>query len=524
MSERRSLTAALGRGLSLKAHPLATTFRPERSTTYGWLPQEPFAGAWQRNMECLPPHELTQFSAVFACTSRIANDVSKLEPRLMELKDGIWEPAPSTNPYWRPLVRPNSLQNRIQFFQWWMVCKLLRGNAYALKLRDGRGMVDRLIGLDPRRVTPMVTQQGDVYYQLQTDDLNRITMAVTVPASEIIHDRGVTLWHPLCGVSPVMACALSVTQGIQIQRNSSNFFENMSRPSGVLSGPGVIDDATAARLKKDWEDNFRSGRIGRLAVLGDDLKYQPMTVPAEDAQLIDQLKWTVEDTARAFAMPLYKIGAGPMPTSNNVAALNQQYHSDCLQAPIEALELALTEGLGLPPGMAVEFNLEGLLRMDQPTQYEMLTKAVGGSLMTPNEARGKANLPKAAGGDSIYQQQQYYSLAALAKRDASADPFGKQAASPAPAPAPEPAAAAPAPAPAPAPDPAPRAAPIDDATVTSIIERAIKAAVEAQRADLEAALARSMPAGASPAEPDDEVDQEEFLEALLELIDGTPAA
>jgi phage portal protein BeeE len=213
-------------------------------------------------------------------------------------------------------------------------------------------------------------------------------------------------------------------------------------------------------------------------------------------------------------MPLYKIGAGPMPTSNNVAALNQQYHSDCLQAPIEALELALGEGLGLPPNMAVEFNLEGLLRMDQPTQFEMLTKAVGGSLMTPNEARGKANLPKAAGGDAIYQQQQYYSLAALAKRDASDDPFGKKAAAPAPAPEP---ASDPAPA-----APAPKAAAVDDPTVADLIGRAVKSAMDAQRAELDAAIARTASAPA-PDDPDDDVDQEEFLEALLELIDGTPA-
>ncbi|MEG7700666.1 phage portal protein, partial [Listeria monocytogenes] len=87
----------------------------------------------------------------------------------------------------------------------------------------------------------------------------------------------------------------SATQGSRIQKNSANFFENMSRPSGMLTGPGVIDDATAERLKREWEKNYSGQNIGRLAVLGDGLTYAPMTIAPEAAQLIEQLKWTVED-------------------------------------------------------------------------------------------------------------------------------------------------------------------------------------------------------------------------------------
>jgi len=43
--------------------------------------------------------------------------------------------------------------------------------------------------------------------------------------------------------------------------------------------------------------------------------------------------------------------------------------------------------------------------------------------MAPNEGRAKLDLKPKTGGDSPYLQQQNYSLAALAKRDAQADPF-----------------------------------------------------------------------------------------------------
>ena len=78
---------------------------------------------------------------------------------------------------------------------------------------------------------------------------------------------------------------------------------------------------------------------------------------------------------------------------------------------------------------------------------------VGGGWMSPNEARAGENMKPVDGGDSPYLQQQNYSLAALAKRDAKVDPFAG-APNPVPdTPAPGmPSTETPAPAPAPAPE------------------------------------------------------------------------
>jgi HK97 family phage portal protein len=421
---------------------MVTTFEPVRSTVIGWV-NEPFAGAWQRNISLNPIGTLTANSAVYACTTRISNDIAKLAMKLVEIgDDGIWRPVQKNHPRWAVLRKPNGFQNHIQFLAYWMTCKLLYGNAYALKERDARGIVTKLYIINPKLVTPLITHEGDVYYSLAGDDLSRIPTGMVVPASEIIHDRINCLWHPLVGVPPIIACALSATQAQKIQNNSAKFFENMSRPSGMITAPGTIDPVTAVRLKEEFQDKFGGGNIGKVLVAGDGLKYEAMTMPAEQAQLIEQLKWTVEDTARAFGMPLYKIGAGDMPTNNNVEALNQQYYDDCLQVHIENFEACMDEGLDLELGvMGVELDLDGLLRMDKASQIKMLVEGLKG-LYKPNEARARINLPKVEGGDAIYIQEQNYSLSALAKRDARVDPFAKGGAAPPalpPAPAPDPA-------------------------------------------------------------------------------------
>lgn len=395
---------------------------------------ESFSGAWQQNVTLIATPNLLAFSAVFACVTGIAADVAKMRIKLSRNEDGIWVEITKNQP-WLPLLRkPNHYQTRIKFVEQWIVSKLLWGNAYILKQRDERGIVNALYVLNPMLVTPLVANDGSVFYQLRKDLLSQVTTDnfdtndPIVPASEIIHDTMVALWHPLIGVSPIWACGISATMGNKIQSNSTQFFANMSRPGGILTAPGHISDDTAARLKTAFEANYGGTNVGRMAVLGDGLKFETTIIPAETSQLIEQLKWTVEDVGRAFHYPIWKLG-GPMPAySSGPQAATMVYYTDCLQPIIESFEEHLDNGLELPLGMGTELDLDELMRMDTVALFESNAKAVGGGWMAPNEARFRANLRDVEGGGSPMIQEQNFSLSALAKRDAQEDPFAPKAA------------------------------------------------------------------------------------------------
>ena len=390
----------------------------------GWRILESFAGAWQADVS-VSHDQVMAFHAVYSCITLIANDIGKLRAKLVEKQDGIWTETES--PSFSPVLRkPNRYQNAIQFRESWVSSKLSRGNTYALKERDSRGIVVALYILDPSRVTPLVTPQGDVYYRLQSDNMSGLESEITVPASEIIHDRMNCLFHPLVGLSPIYACGLAATQGLAMQANSAKLFQNMSRPSGIITAPGRISQESATTLKEQWESNYSGANFGKIAVLGDNLKFEKISMTSEEAQLIDQLKWTSEVVCSTFHVPAFKIGLGAMPTYQNAEVLNQIYYSDCLQSLIEQYEACMDEGLGLGRingrDIGVELDLDGLLRMDTQTQIKTLTEAVKGSILTIDEARAKMDRKKVPGGSSIWMQQQNYSLEALAERDANS-PF-----------------------------------------------------------------------------------------------------
>jgi HK97 family phage portal protein len=420
-------------GLEIGRSQKALNSVDTRGGWLSWLIREPYQGAWQRNEE-LTADQSMAFHAVFACHTLICSDVAKLRVKLVELSNGVWQET--KNPAYSPVLRkPNEYQNRIQFYENWVNSKLARGNAYILKRRDGRGVVVALYVLNPDRVTPLVSDDGQVFYQLAKDNLSGLEAnSVTVPAREIIHDRFNCLFHPLVGISPLYASALAATHGTNIQRAGTRLAANGVRPSGIILYPNRIPPEEASRIKDTWETKYAGAEgASKIAVLGDGAKFEPLTMTSEDAQLIEQLKYTAEVVCSTYHVPPYKIGIGQQPTYNNVQALNVEYYSQCLQVLIESIEVCLDEGLGTGETLGTEFDTDNLLRMDSVTQMDVLEK--GRNYFSPDEGRARLSLPPTPGGKVVYRQQQDFSLAALAKRDAKEDPFGKEAPAAPPPPA-----------------------------------------------------------------------------------------
>lgn len=382
----------------------------------GWFPWrvlEPFTGAWQRNIE-YKRKDVLCYHAVFACITLIASDISKLGIRLVRDENGIWVQVPFDK--YKVLEKPNSYQNRIQFFESWLLSKLIRGNAYIYKEMSG-GRVVAMHVLHPDLVLPLVTDDGDVFYQLGQDNIAGISeLGITVPASAIIHDRFNCMFHPLVGLSPLFASGLPAYMGMKILENSSKLFQNGSRPSGILTVPEAISKERAAELSEMWEAKYGGENYGKTAILGGDLKYQPLTMKADEAQLVEQLRLTAEQVCSTLHVPPYKIGVGTAPSYNNVQALNLEYYNSALHRLIEDVELCLDEGLEIEDGKGTEFCLDDLLRMDTKAQVETLGAGVDKAIFAPNEARKRMNLKRVDGGDMPLLQQQMWPINILADR------------------------------------------------------------------------------------------------------------
>jgi len=414
----------MGLAASIRAN-LRAVFAPGAAGTPArgaWAPivREPYTGAWQANAEAVAPDVALLNPTVFRCVSLISTDIGKLPLNLVAVDaNGIWHPAQS-NAFSPVLRRPNAYQTIGQFKESWMLSRLLHGNTYVLKDRDDRGVVVGLHVLDPGRVKVLVAPDGAVYYELQTNDLAGLasmTSPAVVPARELIHDRWNCAYHPLVGLSPLYACGGAAAQGIAMQGASTSFFSGGGQPSGMLIPATDIDQKTIDRLSATWHNLGP----GRTAILGSAMKYEPVSTTAADAQWAEQAAWTATTIAGAFGVPISMVDSSQQPPYANSEASALQYHSQCLQTHLTAIETSLDAGLELPFPYGTEFDLDDLIWMDTATKTKAAHEAIAAGALSPNEARRKYfGLGPVPGGDSPFLQSQYYSLEALAMRDLAA--------------------------------------------------------------------------------------------------------
>lgn len=375
--------------------------------SHGYV-HEPYAGAWQHNRECFGPHGV--FSAVYACIATIASDIAKLPPKIRrENPDGSSE-AFEHHPAARVLWTPNGYQTRVDFWGQFMASALFTGNAYALLVRDSRNVVSQMHLLDPRQVRPLIAPDGSIWYETRQERVIEALAAKYIPARDMLHHRLLCLAHPLLGVTPLFAGGYSAQTGQQIQQNSLAFFSNMSRASGVLTTPDKISEAQLLRIKTEWEQNFKAGALGRAAVLSGGLKWEPLSITAADAQLIEQLRWSVEDVARCFRVPMYMISDAAKISYKNSEQLARNYYTQTLQYHLESIEARIAAAFDLTGPVYCEFDLDALLRMELDIRMTAYKEAITAGILTINEARRREQLPPKEGGDEPLVQMQYIPL------------------------------------------------------------------------------------------------------------------
>lgn len=412
--------------------------------SHGYV-HEPYSGAWQQNVWCRGPGDPANFSAVFACVQIISTDVAKLTPIVYRrLEDGTAEPHPN-HPAQLVLNNPNEDQTHVDFFQQLMASILLAGPAYVYLERDARGVVSSMHLLNPYRTTPVLGADGSRFYDVAygaastiaydewDEDYWRAGGRAVIPARDVMFHRELSsVTHPLMAISPLTAALTSAMTGNLIQGHQQTFFENMSRSSGVLTAPHKISKETADRLRVEWEQNFKAGSLGRVAVLGEGLAWQPLALNAVDAQLMDSLKWTVGDVARCYRVPDYMLGLGTGANTARSGELMINYYNQALSSRLIALEARLERSLELAPDIFIEFDMSELMRPSFGERMAAYKNAQNAGVYSINELRKMEELAPVEGGDEPLVQVQYVPLSVLAQKQTTGNSPRAQAPQPPP--------------------------------------------------------------------------------------------
>jgi HK97 family phage portal protein len=388
---------------------------------------------WQRNLR-IPTGEARYVPMVFACVMANARAGATCWPRHMrETSPGSKSfESVATSPTFRVFRDANPYETWAVFLLNMLASLGFDGQAYALVVRDQRGAITQMHRMPRGSMAPMISpEDGSVYYTVGANPfLPQLTdTQYIVPARDVWHLRQHCPRHPLLGESPCTAAALAMGINVALSRSQAVFFARMSRPSGVLVSDQQLTKDQILRLRENWNSQSALLAQGGVPILGNGVKWQAMSIDSEDAQVNEALRFSGEDIARVYGVPLPVVGELTHATLTNVEQLVSLWLSTGLTSLLELVERDLNRLFAFD-GVTeyVELDTRALLRTDFAGRIEALCKGIQGGLFKPNEARALESLPPVPAGDDVYAQAQMQPLGtplpAAAPPPAPANPSG----------------------------------------------------------------------------------------------------
>jgi HK97 family phage portal protein len=265
------------------------------------------------------------------------------------------------------------------------------GNAYAQIIRNGYGDVAALYPLLPNRMLVGRAENGQLVYAYTTyGDEGISTTAQThyLREDQVLHIPGLG-FDGIMGYSPIAMCRDAVGMGMAAEEFGNKFLNNGARPSGVLSHPGTLKNPD--KLREAWMAAYGgTGNAGKVAVLEEGVKYEPISINPSEAQFLETRKFQLNEICRIYRVPPHMIQDLEHATFSNIEHQSLEFVKFTLNPWVARWEQALYKDLLLPAqkeNMVIKMNVDGLLRGDYQSRMNGYAIARQNGWMSTNDIR-----------------------------------------------------------------------------------------------------------------------------------------
>lgn len=374
--------------------------------TYGMIP--PLGSVQSASGVLVSQATAMSVAAVYRAVYVRATDVARCTPSVVKLLDDGTRHKLGTDEHAlaQLMIRPNRVQTYFEWIRDTWAAYLLRGNAYSVILRDGRGNPRELIWVNPDAVMLLEAADGQWFYNINRIGLFQLAVLagepISVPAEDVLHFRGMS-FNMLIGASTIGLARDAIGLAMAQNQQQARWIANGARPSVVLEAKRKLNDQAIARLKKTWED-FSAGlqNVGRTAVLEDEVTAKALNLTSVDLQFIDQLNMSVQDIARFFGVPVRKLMLPDTSKGSSIIQEDQSYINETVSPDLTLIEQKLQNTFDLDrEGLEVELDETPLLRADPLTRYNVGRIGILSGMITTNEWRQSERLPPVEGGDEV---------------------------------------------------------------------------------------------------------------------------
>jgi HK97 family phage portal protein len=344
------------------------------------------------------PDNSLEVSTVWCAVSQIARSVASLPLHVYARTPDGKQRAPEHPAYYLLHTRPNPELSSFLFRELLVTWLLLWGDFFAEVERNGRGDCIALWPIHPANVT-VARIGGEKVYVVRVDGAEH-----TLPAARVHHVQGFGI-DGQRGLVPIHVARNAVGLAKATETFGSQFFQQGAQPSGVLTHPGKLGKDASDNLRDSWGKTYGGlTNAHRLAVLEEGMSWAPLTIPNDAAQYLETRRFSVEEVARIFGIPLHMVGHLERMTFATTEQMAIQYVTACIEPLCKRIESELTHRLIGPGDRAhyAEFVLEGLLRGDSAARAAFYQSLFSMGAISPNELRERENMNRVEGGDARF--------------------------------------------------------------------------------------------------------------------------
>lgn len=359
-----------------------------------------------------PTSEVTYFT----CLKMLSETLAKMPIKYYQKTDkGIVE-AEQTETSKLLTKRPNPFMTPTTFWNTVEINRNHYGNAYVYIRKK---FVRKKYGGEFKVIDLWVMQSNCV--QIVVDDAGifagagRLWYVYTDPTSgkqyifstdEVMHFKTSFSFDGITGL-PVQQILKDTISGASASQEFMNgMYESGLTAKATLEYTGELNEKAKDALRKSFEE-FGSGakNVGKILPVPLGMKLTPLDIKLTDSQFFELKKYTALQIAAAFGVKPNQINDYSKSSYANSELQQLSFYVDTelfiIKQYEEEINFKIIPDEEQDEGYYYKFNEKVLFRTDSKTQMSYLKEGVAGSIMLPNEARRKLDMPDAAGGNVL---------------------------------------------------------------------------------------------------------------------------
>ncbi len=341
-------------------------------------------------------HSSLTISAFYCAVNTLANAIALLPTSVYQKTDGNRKHLAEHPADYLLYREPNSNMTAFNFKFIMAVSVYMRGNAFALIIRNEAGQLLSYNYLDPDAVT-IITHAGKIFYKHGREIYS---------AEEIIHIPGFS-FNGISGQSILHYAAESLGTTLAAQKFGADSYNNRGLSQGVLESDFSVNGPKKEEISKAFSGALNSGEAHRAPVLDEGMKYKPITLTPEQSKFLETSSAGVADVARWFSLPLHKLHVSGEGGYNYLVQMSIEF----IQASVMPLgekfkqefERKTFTASERKAGIYIFQNYKKLLQADPVARGQWYKDLTFVKAITPNEIRELEDMNPYVGGDKPLQ-------------------------------------------------------------------------------------------------------------------------